>query len=91
MEKLINIVSHFSNLSTEEQDNYFLLCDVLPEDRVLREELQKRRLVRTILKDEQFIEAHTESFFLLFFGCGFYFLSWTLSNIHKSEDNTSSS
>eukprot|EP00069_Balaena_mysticetus_P006178 bmy_18427T0 len=28
----------------EEQDNYFLLCDVLPEDRILREELQKQRL-----------------------------------------------
>ncbi|MEJ1286458.1 hypothetical protein NN561_017466 [Cricetulus griseus] len=35
----------------EEQDNYFLLCDVLPEDRILREELQKQRLVR-ILKYE---------------------------------------
>lgn len=31
---------------TEEQDNYFLLCDVLPEDRLLREQLQQKRLVR---------------------------------------------
>lgn len=31
---------------TEEQEDYFLLCDVLPEDRVLREKLQQKRLVR---------------------------------------------
>lgn len=37
---------YFSALPTEEQDNYFLLCDVLPEDRILREELQKQKLVR---------------------------------------------
>lgn len=35
-----------SNLLTEEQDNYFLLCDALPEDRLLREQLQQKRLVR---------------------------------------------
>lgn len=34
------------DLLTEEQDNYFLLCDVLPEDRLLREQLQQKRLVR---------------------------------------------
>ncbi|XP_023592799.1 zinc finger protein 277 [Trichechus manatus latirostris] len=33
-----------STAPPEEQDNYFLLCDVLPEDRLLREELQKQRL-----------------------------------------------
>ncbi|XP_068405426.1 zinc finger protein 277 isoform X3 [Eschrichtius robustus] len=36
----------------EEQDNYFLLCDVLPEDRILREELQKQRL-KEILEQQQ--------------------------------------
>ncbi|KAK1888019.1 Zinc finger protein 277 [Dissostichus eleginoides] len=30
----------------EKQEDYFLLCDVLPEDRVLREKLQQKRLVR---------------------------------------------
>ncbi|TRY54858.1 hypothetical protein DNTS_001812 [Danionella cerebrum] len=29
----------------EQQEDYFLLCDILPEDRVLREQLQQRRLV----------------------------------------------
>ncbi|XP_023605152.1 zinc finger protein 277-like, partial [Myotis lucifugus] len=33
-----------STAPLEEQDSYFLLCDVLPEDRVLREELQAQRL-----------------------------------------------
>ncbi|EDM03342.1 similar to zinc finger protein 277 isoform 1, isoform CRA_b, partial [Rattus norvegicus] len=36
----------------EEQDNYFLLCDVLPEDRILREELQKQKL-KEILDQQQ--------------------------------------
>ncbi|KAF6087192.1 zinc finger protein 277 [Phyllostomus discolor] len=41
-----------STAPLEEQDNYFLLCDVLPEDRVLREELQKQKL-RGILEQQQ--------------------------------------
>ncbi|NXD09637.1 ZN277 protein, partial [Nothocercus nigrocapillus] len=36
----------------EEQDNYFLLCDVLPEDRLLREQLQQKRL-REIIEQQQ--------------------------------------
>ncbi|XP_021109831.1 zinc finger protein 277 isoform X2 [Heterocephalus glaber] len=36
----------------EEQENYLLLCDVLPEDRILREELQKQRL-KEILEQQQ--------------------------------------
>ncbi|XP_036086392.1 zinc finger protein 277 isoform X1 [Rousettus aegyptiacus] len=41
-----------STAPLEEQDNYFLLCDVLPEDRVLREELQKQKL-KEILEQQQ--------------------------------------
>ncbi|KAM6203157.1 zinc finger protein 277 [Rhynchocyon petersi] len=41
-----------STAPPEEQDNYFLLCDVLPEDRLLREELQKKRLTE-ILEQQQ--------------------------------------
>ncbi|KAM9216773.1 zinc finger protein 277 isoform 1-T1 [Dugong dugon] len=41
-----------STAPPEEQDNYFLLCDVLPEDRLLREELQKQRL-KEILEQQQ--------------------------------------
>nr|XP_044991484.1 zinc finger protein 277 isoform X2 [Jaculus jaculus] len=41
-----------STAPAEEQDNYFLLCDVLPEDRILREELQKQRL-KEILEQQQ--------------------------------------
>ncbi|XP_069048508.1 zinc finger protein 277 isoform X1 [Lepisosteus oculatus] len=36
----------------ERQEDYFLLCDVLPEDRVLREQLQQKRL-EAILEQQQ--------------------------------------
>ncbi|KAL4640712.1 zinc finger protein 277 [Arapaima gigas] len=36
----------------EKQEQYFLLCDVLPEDRILREQLQQRRL-EEILEQQQ--------------------------------------
>ncbi|KAB0405226.1 hypothetical protein E2I00_013048 [Balaenoptera physalus] len=42
--KLVADFQRGERKATKEQDNYFLLCDVLPEDRILREELQKQRL-----------------------------------------------
>ncbi|KAF3855400.1 hypothetical protein F7725_023455 [Dissostichus mawsoni] len=51
----------------ETQEDYFLLCDVLPEDRVLREKLQQKRLClycektfrdKTTLKDHMRKKAH---------------------------------
>ncbi|XP_004702638.1 zinc finger protein 277 isoform X1 [Echinops telfairi] len=45
----------------EEQDNYFLLCDVLPEDRLLREELQKQRLKEILEQQQQ--ERNDTSFY----------------------------
>lgn len=44
----------------EEQDNYYLLCDVLPEDRILREELQKQKLKEIL--DQQQQERNDTSF-----------------------------
>ncbi|XP_058511004.1 zinc finger protein 277 isoform X3 [Ochotona princeps] len=41
-----------STAPPEEQDHYFLLCDALPEDRILREELQKQKL-KEILEQQQ--------------------------------------
>uniref|UniRef100_A0A8V0XAA3 Zinc finger protein 277 n=1 Tax=Gallus gallus TaxID=9031 RepID=A0A8V0XAA3_CHICK len=41
-----SVIRTNSEAPLEEQDNYFLLCDVLPEDRLLREQLQQKRLVR---------------------------------------------
>ncbi|XP_053263003.1 zinc finger protein 277 isoform X1 [Podarcis raffonei] len=41
-----------SEAALEEQDNYFLLCDALPEDRTLREKLQQQRL-RENLEQQQ--------------------------------------
>ncbi|XP_054845159.1 zinc finger protein 277 isoform X2 [Eublepharis macularius] len=40
-----------SEAPLEEQDNYFLLCDALPEDRALREKLQQQRL-REVLEQQ---------------------------------------
>ncbi|OCT88992.1 hypothetical protein XELAEV_18017621mg [Xenopus laevis] len=47
-----SVIRTNSEASVEQQENYFLLCDVLPEDRVLREELQQERL-REILEQQQ--------------------------------------
>ncbi|KAM7121138.1 zinc finger protein 277 isoform 2-T2 [Molossus nigricans] len=49
-----------STAPPEEQDHYFLLCDVLPEDRVLREELQRRKL--TAILEQQQREREDTSF-----------------------------
>ncbi|KAG7235910.1 hypothetical protein INR49_001890 [Caranx melampygus] len=42
-----SVIKTNSTGPVEKQEDYFLLCDVLPEDRVLREKLQQKRLVRT--------------------------------------------
>ncbi|XP_019398937.1 PREDICTED: zinc finger protein 277 isoform X1 [Crocodylus porosus] len=47
-----SVIRTNSEARLEEQDNYFLLCDVLPEDRLLREQLQQKRL-REILEQQQ--------------------------------------
>ncbi|XP_039919101.1 zinc finger protein 277 isoform X2 [Hirundo rustica] len=47
-----SVIRTNSKAPLEEQDNYFLLCDVLPEDRLLREQLQQKRL-REILEQQQ--------------------------------------
>uniref|UniRef100_A0A8B9PHF5 Zinc finger protein 277 n=1 Tax=Apteryx owenii TaxID=8824 RepID=A0A8B9PHF5_APTOW len=47
-----SVIRTNSEAPLEEQDNYFLLCDVLPEDRLLREQLQQKRL-REILEQQQ--------------------------------------
>ncbi|KAM4747743.1 zinc finger protein 277 [Rhinophrynus dorsalis] len=44
----------------EKQEYYFLLCDVLPEDRILREQLQQERL-KEILEQQQY-ERNDTSF-----------------------------
>ncbi|XP_068132607.1 zinc finger protein 277 isoform X2 [Hyperolius riggenbachi] len=47
-----SVIRTNSEAPEDQQENYFLLCDVLPEDRVLREELQQERL-RTVLEQQQ--------------------------------------
>ncbi|XP_048356836.1 zinc finger protein 277 [Sphaerodactylus townsendi] len=46
------VIKTNSKAPLEEQDNYFLLCDALPEDRALREKLQQQRL-REVLEQQQ--------------------------------------
>ncbi|XP_077026382.1 zinc finger protein 277 isoform X2 [Tamandua tetradactyla] len=61
-----------STAPLEEQDNYFLLCDVLPEDRVLREELQKQKLKEILEQQQQ--ERNDTNFHGICMFCGAEFL-----------------
>ncbi|XP_075713202.1 zinc finger protein 277 [Rhinoderma darwinii] len=47
-----SVIRTNSQAPEDQQENYFLLCDVLPEDRILREELQQERL-KSILEQQQ--------------------------------------
>ncbi|XP_030622368.1 zinc finger protein 277 [Chanos chanos] len=47
-----SVIKTNSEGPVEEQDHFFLLCDALPEDRVLREQLQQKRL-EEVLEQQQ--------------------------------------
>uniref|UniRef100_F7DEP0 Zinc finger protein 277 n=1 Tax=Ornithorhynchus anatinus TaxID=9258 RepID=F7DEP0_ORNAN len=47
-----SVIRTNSQAPPEEQEHYFLLCDVLPEDRILREKLQQKRL-EEVLEQQQ--------------------------------------
>uniref|UniRef100_UPI0037E71ACA zinc finger protein 277 isoform X1 n=1 Tax=Semicossyphus pulcher TaxID=241346 RepID=UPI0037E71ACA len=51
----------------EKQEDYFLLCDVLPEDRILRERLQQKRLEEVL--EQQQKERDDSSFHRLCMFC----------------------
>ncbi|KAK0140423.1 Zinc finger protein 277 [Merluccius polli] len=55
-----SVIKTNSEGPVEKQEFYFLLCDVLPEDRLLREQLQQRRLEETL--DQQERERNDTSF-----------------------------
>ncbi|CAM2098394.1 unnamed protein product [Caretta caretta] len=61
-----SVIRTNSEAPVEEQDNYFLLCDVLPEDRLLREQLQQKRL-------ETHTDPAAEDRWRLEWGNGVYF------------------
>ncbi|KAM3925223.1 zinc finger protein 277 [Leptodactylus fuscus] len=46
-----SVIRTNSQAPEDQQENFFLLCDVLPEDRILREELQQERL-KNILEQQ---------------------------------------
>uniref|UniRef100_A0A8C6S679 Zinc finger protein 277 n=1 Tax=Neogobius melanostomus TaxID=47308 RepID=A0A8C6S679_9GOBI len=52
VEDFCSVMKTNSTGPVEKQENYYLLCDVLPEDRVLRENLQQKRL-EEVLEQQQ--------------------------------------
>ncbi|XP_041072040.1 zinc finger protein 277 [Carcharodon carcharias] len=48
-----SVIRTNSQASEDEQADYYLLCDVLPEDRVLREQLQQKRLEEVLEQQQQ--------------------------------------
>ncbi|XP_078076029.1 zinc finger protein 277 isoform X2 [Mustelus asterias] len=55
-----SVIRTNSQAPEEEQTDYYLLCDVLPEDRVLREQLQQKRLEEVLEQQQQ--ERNDSSF-----------------------------
>ncbi|XP_062418819.1 zinc finger protein 277 [Pungitius pungitius] len=62
-----SVIKTNSQGPVEKQEDYFLLCDVLPEDRVLREKLQQTRLVEVL--EQQQREREDRSFHRLCMFC----------------------
>ncbi|XP_031695356.1 zinc finger protein 277 [Anarrhichthys ocellatus] len=48
-----SVIKTNSTGPVEKQEHYFLLCDVLPEDRTLREKLQQKRLEEVLEQQQQ--------------------------------------
>ncbi|XP_041852240.1 zinc finger protein 277 [Melanotaenia boesemani] len=55
-----SVIKTNSTSPVEKQEHYFLLCDVLPEDRLLREKLQQKRLEEVL--EQQQMERDDHSF-----------------------------
>ncbi|KAE8295897.1 Zinc finger protein 277 [Larimichthys crocea] len=62
-----SVIKTNSTGPVEKQEDYFLLCDVLPEDRILRERLQQKRLEEVL--EQQQVERDDNSFHHLCMFC----------------------
>uniref|UniRef100_A0A8C4FGZ7 C2H2-type domain-containing protein n=1 Tax=Dicentrarchus labrax TaxID=13489 RepID=A0A8C4FGZ7_DICLA len=62
-----SVIKTNSTGPVEKQEDYFLLCDVLPEDRILRERLQQKRLEEVL--EQQQVERDDGSFHRLCMFC----------------------
>ncbi|CAJ1055877.1 LOW QUALITY PROTEIN: zinc finger protein 277 [Xyrichtys novacula] len=62
-----SVIKTNSTGPVEKQEDYFLLCDVLPEDRILRERLQQKRLEEVL--EQQQKERDDSSFHRLCMFC----------------------
>ncbi|KAK7891250.1 hypothetical protein WMY93_023213 [Mugilogobius chulae] len=60
VEDFCSVIKTNSQGPAEKQEEYYLLCDVLPEDRVLREKLQQKRLEEVL--EQQQKEREDETF-----------------------------
>ncbi|XP_048863323.1 zinc finger protein 277 isoform X2 [Brienomyrus brachyistius] len=54
-----SVIQTNSHGPAEKQERYFLLCDALPEDRVLREQLQQERLEQILEQQQRERDDHT--------------------------------
>uniref|UniRef100_A0A672JKM7 Zinc finger protein 277 n=1 Tax=Salarias fasciatus TaxID=181472 RepID=A0A672JKM7_SALFA len=57
-----SVIKTNSTGPVEKQEEYFLLCDVLPEDRLFREKLQQKRLEEVLEQQSPF--THSRFYFL---------------------------
>ncbi|KAM4573564.1 zinc finger protein 277 [Odontesthes bonariensis] len=62
-----SVIKTNSTGPAEKQEHYFLLCDILPEDRTLREKLQQKRLEEVL--EQQQVERDDCSFHRLCMFC----------------------
>ncbi|XP_041795080.1 zinc finger protein 277 isoform X2 [Chelmon rostratus] len=62
-----SVIKTNSTGPVEKQEDYFLLCDVLPEDRILRERLQQKRLEEVLAQQQ--VERDDSSFHHLCMFC----------------------
>ncbi|XP_072915562.1 zinc finger protein 277 isoform X1 [Hemitrygon akajei] len=62
-----SVIRTNSQRPEEEQADYYLLCDVLPEDRVLREQLQQKRLEEVL--EQQQVERNDNNFYRICMFC----------------------
>ncbi|XP_069759918.1 zinc finger protein 277 isoform X2 [Narcine bancroftii] len=62
-----SVIRTNSQAMEEKQEDYYLLCDVLPEDRVLREQLQQKRLEEVL--EQQQLERNDSNFYHICLFC----------------------
>lgn len=82
-----SVIKTNSTGPVEKQEDYFLLCDVLPEDRVVREKMQQKRLEEVL--EQQQREREDSSFHRLCMFCNEEFTGNRSSMLnHMARDHS---